>query len=254
MKNKKEKQAKIAIWKKAKEKVKGKHILEWLSLLIAVASLGVAILVRNDTAELTKLSDKSLYYTIRLYPAGNELEYELYGKTLRLGAKLVVDDFKIKKDHFLDVNYNSVFTHVKYFLVYDYKIEEPKNQYYYARVKLDDKTEATMRVEGLENIVSDLCYSITPNQEFCYILINTQTNEENNLDLIFFANPIKEGRNELLVEENENGEDEIKHERIDKDVSICQEYFTELWSEGKKEKVQDIQFMFDIYKDLEKKI
>ena len=71
--NKEKKKINLNYWDKKWYKVLG-DILIVVNLMIAVLSLYIAVLVRQDTEELTKMSDKDLYYTIRLYPTENTKE------------------------------------------------------------------------------------------------------------------------------------------------------------------------------------
>ena len=81
--NKEKKKINLNYWDKKWYKVLG-DILIVVNLMIAVLSLYIAVLVRQDTEELTKMSEKDLYYTIRLYPTENTKEYEEYENYIRL--------------------------------------------------------------------------------------------------------------------------------------------------------------------------
>ena len=109
---------------KLKEKIKKVEWIGGISLVLAIISIFIDLQIRQDTAELTKLSDKSLYYTIRLFPTNDMYEYEDHDKYVRLKFCLTVDDFKINKKSFFDVNYNSSFTKGKSYMVYDYELGE----------------------------------------------------------------------------------------------------------------------------------
>lgn len=225
-----------------------------ISLIVAVKSLKIAELVRKDTEELTRMSEKDIYYTIRLYPTSDMKQYEEYENYIRLKLRLVVDDFKIEKKESLKVNYNATFTHIKYFMVYDYDRE--KKEYQYFVTKLDNKTEAQMRLEDQYSInVTEMNYSLTPNKKFAYVLIYTESVNKKNLDLIFFRYQDKGESLSLDTQTNENGDIEIEHERIDRDAALCKQYYinTNVWSRNEQEK-QDIAFMFEIYSDLEQKL
>lgn len=249
--NKEEKKINLNYWDKKWYKALG-DILIVVNLMIAVLSLYIAVLVRQDTEELTKMADKDLYYTIRLYPTENTKEYKEYENYIRLPLQLVVDDFKIEKKDFLNVNYNSTFSRIKYFMVYDYN--QKTKEYHYFVTGADDKTQAQMRLEEQYDMyVTEMNYSLTPNKQFAYVLIYTESTERQNLDLIFFSYKDAGDSFNLEVEENENGDIEVAHHRIDKDAFICREYFTNLWGENEIQK-EDIEFMFDVYKDLEEKM
>lgn len=49
--------------------------LEISAIIIAIISLKIDIRVKEDTAELTKFSEKPIYYKIRLYPTEKMYEY-----------------------------------------------------------------------------------------------------------------------------------------------------------------------------------
>ena len=250
-KNKEKKKINLNYWDKKWYKVLG-DILIVVNLMIAVLSLYIAVLVRQDTEELTKMSEKDLYYTIRLYPTENTKEYEEYENYIRLPLQLVVDDFKIEKKNFLKVNYNSTFSRIKYFMVYEYN--QKAKEYHYFVTGADDKTQAQMRLEEQYDMyVTEMNYSLTPNKQFAYVLIYTESVERQNLDLIFFRYKDAGDSIDLELEENENGDIEVAHNRIHRDAFICREYFTNLWGENEIEK-EDVEFMFDVYEDLKGKI
>lgn len=249
--NKEKKKINLNYWDKKWYKVLG-DILIVVNLMIAVLSLYIAVLVRQDTEELTKMSEKDLYYTIRLYPTENTKEYEEYENYIRLPLRLVVDDFKIERKNFLKVNYNSTFSRIKYFMVYEYN--QKAKEYHYFVTGADDKTQAQMRLEEQYDMyVTEMNYSLTPNKQFAYVLIYTESVERQNLDLIFFRYKDAGDSIDLELEENENGDIEVAHNRIDRDAFICREYFTNLWGENEIEK-EDVEFMFDVYEDLKGKI
>lgn len=159
------------------------NISSIVSVIVSIISLYIAILVRKDTAELSKFSDKPIYYTISLYKNENTKVSEVSDKYLSIDLSLVVDDFKVEKKNFLDVNYNSVFTKIKYYMVYDYN----DKTFDYMSYSLDDKSTSKLRFEDkYQAIPVKLNYSFTPNKKYCYILIYTETTSEKNLDLIFF--------------------------------------------------------------------
>ena len=249
--NKEKKKINENYWDKQWYKVLG-DILIVANLIIAVFSLCIAVLVRHDTEELTKMSEKDLYYTIRLYPTEDTTEFQEHENYIRLPLHLVVDDFKIEKKNFLNVNYNSIFSRVKYFMVYEYN--QNAKEYHYFAVGMDDKTQAQMRLEEQYDIyVSAMNYSLTPNKQFAYVLIYTESVDRQNLDLIFFRYKDAGDSIDLELEENENGDIEVAHNRIDRDVFICKEYFINLWGENEMQK-EDVEFMFDVYEDLKGKI
>ena len=249
--NKEKKKINENYWDKKWYKVLG-DILIVANLIIAVFSLCIAVLVRHDTEELTKMSEKDLYYTIRLYPTEDTTEFQEHENYIRLPLHLVVDDFKIEKKNFLNVNYNSIFSRVKYFMVYEYN--QNAKEYHYFAVGMDDKTQAQMRLEEQYDIyVSAMNYSLTPNKQFAYVLIYTESVDRQNLDLIFFRYKDAGDSIDLELEENENGDIEVAHNRIDRDVFICKEYFINLWGENEMQK-EDVEFMFDVYEDLKGKI
>ncbi len=228
-------------------------IIVVLGMIISIASLYISVLVRKDTAELSKFSDKPIYYTISLYPNQNTKESIVSDKYLNLDLTLVVDDFQIKKRNFLDVNYNAVFTRIKYYMVYDYSLSD-KN-YKYMKYSLDDKTEAKMLYEDNYYIAPvELNYSLTPNKEFCYILIYTETTSQKNLDLIFFKYYDNDNSFTLDTITDEEGKEKIDIMRIEYDTYICKDYFIDLWSEKDESKKQDIELMFDVYNDLRQKL
>lgn len=226
--------------------------LNIFGVLISVLALYVSLLVRQDTAELSKFSDKPIYYDISLYLNDHTGEAEVSDKYLSIDLTLIVDDFEVYKKNFLDVNYNSVFTKIKYFMVYDYSILD--NKYMYMRYKLDDKSEAKMRFEDDYYVAPvKMNYSLTPNKKFCYILIYTETTSEENLDLIFFNYYDSEKTFKLDTITDDNGKEKIDIKRIDDDVYITRDYFTNLWSNNDEEKY-DIDFMFSVYDDLVSKL
>ena len=236
-----------------------KEIFKWTleigTIIITLIGLGLEVRVKKDTEELTKLTEKPIYYTIRLYPTEKMYEYTETEKHLWLNLQLVVDDFEITNENMNNVNYNAIFTHKKYFMVYDYKLSENGNEYYYHIDKMDDKTEAKLRLEDEYYVTMvGANYSKTPNNKYIYILIYTETLSEQNLDLIFFDYTQSEKGIILNYETNENGDIEISTERIDKDVNICKEYFIEEWSNGEESKIRDLEFLFDVYNDLAKKV
>lgn len=224
--------------------------IEMLSLILTIAGFVVALLVRQDTAELAKFSEKPIYYKIKICPTAQMEGYETENY-VNLKLNLLVDDFEIYKKNFLNVNYNSTFTHVTYYMVYDYELQNIPT-YYYKFDSLDDKTQAKMRLEDEYYIcVSNMNYSLTPNKKYCYILIHTETLSEDNLDLVFFRYN-KEDSNKLEFVEMDN-EILVDITDIREEHLISREYYTSAWSENEKE-MEDIDFMFDVYKDLREKI
>lgn len=231
------------------------YILDITAIIIAVMSLKVDMKVKEDTAELTKFSEKPVYYTIRLYPTEKMYEYTETDKFVTLNLELVVDDFKIENEDLENVNYNATFTHKKFFMVYDYDLGETENKYYYFRTRIDDKGEAELRLDGrFHTTMTEGNYSKTPNNKYIYMLIYTETLSEQNLDLIFFEYIENENGLTLKYKTNENGDIEIDTQRIDKDINICKEYFIEEWANGELSKIKDLEFMFDVYNDLSEKI
>ena len=223
------------------------------SFILSIVSIYISLLVRNDTAELSKFSDKPIYYSINLYPNESTKDATVHEKYINMDLTLIVDDFKIKRKNFLDVNYNAVFTKTKYYMVHNYSLQDKK--YQYMRYTLDDKAEAKMRLEeDYYAAPSKMNYSLTPNKEYCYILIYTETTSEKNLDLIFFKYHGKENTFTLDTITDDKGKEKIDIEQIDEDIIICQEYFIDLWSEGDSAKKDDISFMIDVYNDLKGKI
>ena len=164
---------------------------------------------------------------------------------------MVVDDFEMYKNDFLKVNYNSTFTHITYYMVYDYDIQNTK-EYYYKNDSIDDRTQIQIRLEDDYHIcASSTNYSLTPNKKYCYILIHTETLSEENLDLIFFRyNRDKEKKLDFIQVDNSMQVDitDIKEEHL-----ISREYYSSTWSETEEE-FEDISFMFDVYEDLRNKI
>lgn len=234
---------------KNKEKIY-MRIIEILGIILAIYGVIISVLVRQDTAELTKLSEKPMYYKIKIYPTAQTVGYEK-DKYVNWDLNLLVDDFEIYKEKFLNVNYNSVFTHITYYMVYDYNIQDiPK--YYYKFESLDDKTQAQMRLEDEYYVcVSNMNYSLTPNKEYCYILIHTETLSEENLDLVFFKYN-KDDNNKLeLIEVDDTVQVDITD--IREEHLISREYYTSVWAENEQE-MEDIDFMFNVYEDLRGKI
>ncbi len=246
------KKKKLEEIKKTKERkpIMGKIVIA-IELLIGIIGLYFNILIRNDTAELSKLTDKPLYYTINLYPNEDTSKAEISDKYLSADLTLVVDDFEIKKNNFLNVNYNATFTKIKYFMVYDYSLKD--KQYKYMRYTLDDRSMAKFRLEDeYEVLPTKLNYSFTPNKEYLYILIYTETSTQKNLDLIFFKYHDSD-KTFTLDTIFDDGKEKIDIKRIEYDTLICKEYFVDLWQESKTSK-DDIEFMFDVYEDLRDKI
>ena len=228
-------------------------IIAILSAIVSIISLYYTILVRSDTAELSKFSDKPIYYTISLYPTENSNEFYVTDKYVNLDLTLIVDDFVINKKDFLDVNYNSVFTKEKYFMVYDY--DKEIKDYKYMRYKLDDKTQSQLRLEGsYYGAFTNLNYSLTPNNKYCYILIYTETTSEKNLDLVFFKYTYDGDYFQVDTVADDNGVVKVNIERIDSDINICKDYFINLWSSGDAKSKEDLEFMFDVYNDLSNKL
>lgn len=222
------------------------------SFIISIVSLHVAFLVREDTAELSKLSDKPIYYTISLYPTEEKIQVQVHDKYIRANLNLLVDDFKITKKDFLDINFNAVFTKIKYYMVYDYDIESNKHTYKYKCDKLDDKNTAQLRLEDKYHVeISELNYSLTPNNQYCYTLIYTETTSQKNLDLIFFKYYENSSTLDTIIENNIV---KIDINRIDNDTNICKDYYTNYWSDNDSIKYEDLNFMFDVYNDLKDKL
>ena len=261
-KKKKNKRKRKIIEKIKKMKINKKVIIGILSwtleisaIIIAIISLKIDIKVKADTAELTKFSEKPIYYKIRLYPTEKMYEYTDSEKYVTLNLELVVDDFKIENKDLENVNYNATFTHKKYFMVYDYELGEPENKYYYFRTRIDEKGEAELRLDGrYSTSMTQGNYSKTPNKKYLYMLIYTETLSEQNLDLIFMEYIENENGLTLQYETNENGNIEIDTEIIDKDVNVCKEYFINQWSNGELDKKEDLEFLFDVYNDLSEKL
>ena len=231
------------------------NILSWTleisAIIIAIMSLKIDMKVKEDTAELTKFSEKPIYYKIRLYPTEEMYEYTDSDKYVTLNLKLVVDDFKIENEDLENINYNATFTHKKYFMVYDYELGETENKYYYFRSRIDDKGEAELRLDRRYYAsMTQGYYSKTPNNQYVYMLIYTETLSEKNLDLIFLEYIETENGLTLKYETNENGDIEIDTEIIDKDVNICKEYFINQWANEELSKKEDLEFLFDVYNDL----
>lgn len=225
------------------------NISSIVSVIVSIISLYIAILVRKDTAELSKFSDKPIYYTISLYKNENTKVSEVSDKYLSIDLSLVVDDFKVEKKNFLDVNYNSVFTKIKYYMVYDYN----DKTFDYMSYSLDDKSTSKLRFEDkYQTIPVKLNYSFTPNKKYCYILIYTETTSEKNLDLIFFRYNDNDDTFSLdtIIEDNK---EKIDIKRIDYNTLICKKYFKNLWKENSIDE-KDIDFMFDVYQDLRSKL
>lgn len=235
------------------------NIANWsiniIAIILAIFSLIIDIKVKEDTAELTKFSDKPIYYKIRLYPTSETKEYEETDKYIRLNLHLVVDDFEIENKNIKNVNYNDTFTHKKYFMVYDYDVEREENKYSYYRTRLDEKMEAQLRLSSeYYATITEANYSKTPNGKYIYMLVYTETASDKNLDLIFFKYITEDNILKLELKTNENGETEIASEVIDGDVNICKEYFITQWSEDDMKQKEDLDFMFDVYNDLLQKI
>ena len=123
------------------------------------------------------------------------------------------------------------------------------------RYELDDKTEGKMRFEDDYYIAPvRLNYSITPNKEYCYLLIYTETTSEKHLDLLLFKYHDSDKSFTLDTVLDDKGNEKIDTEVIDKDVYICKEYFIDLWSEQDVKAKSDLSFMFDVYEDLYQKL
>ena len=133
-------------------------------------------------------------------------------------------------------------------MVYDYNLQD-KPTYYYKFDGLDDKTQAQMRLEDEYYIcVSNMNYSLTPNKNYCYILIHTETLSEENLDLVFFK---YNGEELELIEVDDTVQVDITDVR--EEHLISREYYTSVWAENEQE-AEDIDFMFNVYEDLRGKI
>lgn len=224
--------------------------IEILGIVLSILALVVSLMVRQDTTELTKLSEKPMYYKIKIYPTNETGEYREEENYINWNLQLLVDDFEIYKENFIKVNYNSIFSHITYYMVYDYDIQNKK--YFYKFDALDDKTQAKMRLEDEYYIcTSNMNYSLTPNKQYCYILIHTETLSEQNLDLVFFKyNKDKENKLEFIKVDDSIQVDitDVREEHL-----ICRDYYSSTWSESEEE-YEDINFMFDVYEDLREKI
>lgn len=248
---------KIKKTKKIKEKTNNKEelfnkITVLISILISIASLLYSMLIRQDTVELTKFTDKPVYYTISLYPNQDTLKSEVSDKYLSINLTLKVDAFELKKKGYLDINYNDVFTKINYYMVYDYS--DNLTDYKYMRYGLDDKTTAQLRYDDYYySLPTKLNYSFTPNKEYCYLLIYTETTTQKNLDLIFFKY-YDSDKTFTLDTIFENGKEVIDIKRIEYDTLICKDYFVDLWENDSKSRKEDIEFMFDVYYDLRSKL
>lgn len=250
-KSKKSKKEKIKDLIKKINKGKIEKIIGLLSSIAGIIALFVALLVRQDTAELTKFSEKPMYYKIRIFPTNETENYKEEENYIRWNLDLVVDDFEIYKEKFLKINYNSVFTHVTYYFVYDYDIQNAK-KFYYKFDSVDDRNQAQLRLEEKYRLsVSSANYSLTPNKKYCYILIHTETLSEQNLDLIFFKYN-KNKSNKIDFIQRDDGV-QVDITQIQEKDLICREYYTSVWSESEEE-IEDISFMFDVYEDLRNKI
>lgn len=227
-------------------------VLTVMGIILNCIGIYISLLVREDTAELSKFSDKPIYYDILLYKNDESFESQIYDKYLSMYLNLVVDDFEVYKDGFLDVNYNAVFTKIKYYMVYDYSLED--KYYQYMRYGLEDKLEMQAQfLEEYEVLPTKLNYSFSPNKQFCYILIYTETTSEKNLDLVFFEYH-DEGDTFTLSMIEEDGKNRVDTMRINEDVEICKDYFIDLWAEGNSMRQDDLSFMFDVYSDLKEKM
>ncbi len=226
-------------------------IISFLGLFISLWGIYLNYLIRKDTEELAKFNDRPVYYTIDLYPTDDTKNSIIHDNYLSLDLKLIVNAFEIYKKDFLNVNYNAVFTKIKYYMVYDYSKKE-KN-YKYMRYTLDDKTMAQLRLE--DNYYAapvKMNYSFTPNKKYCYLLIYTETLNDKNLDLIFF-NYYDSNETFKIDTITEDGVEKVDIKRIDYDAFICQDYFVDLWSNSDDD-VDDVKYMFDVYKDLYTKL
>ena len=226
-------------------------LIAFISMITAFQSIHISNLVRQDTTELTKFSPKPVYYAIHLYltnETGNSSH--VYDKYLNLNLKLVIDDFEIKNNETLNVNYNAIFTKIKYFMVYDYSLKT--HEYKYIFHSLDDKVQAQLTYSELYSASTQMNYSFTPNKKYCYILIYTETMAENNLDLVFFSYH-DEGDSFWLDTINENGQEKIEINRIDYDTFLCKEYFINLWASNDGKQKEDLEFIFNVYEDLRSK-
>ena len=77
------------------------NILSILASLSAIVSLYISLLVRQDTAELSKFSDKPIYYSINLYPNENTKDAVVNEKYISMDLTLIVDDFIVNKKNFM---------------------------------------------------------------------------------------------------------------------------------------------------------
>lgn len=249
-KNKKESEVKREYYETKKYRI-FMDIIAIMATVLSLIGIRISLLVRGDTAELAKFSDKPVYYDIKLFVT-DETRDSLANneKYLSLNLKLVIDDFKIKRKNFIDVNYNAVFTRIKYFMVYDYDLKN--SDYKYMSYSLDDKTQAQITYDDLYSAPTRMNYSLTPNKEYCYLLIYTETTSSRNLDLIFFKYYDK---NDSVAFDTitEDGQERIDIDRIDSDASICEDYFVDLWSDSDSKKAEDLEFLFDVYADLKSK-
>lgn len=229
------------------------QLLTITASICGIASLYVAILVRKDTEELSKFTDKPIYYTISLFTNDQTKNAIVYDKYVSIPLTLIVDDFKIKNNNSIDINYNAVFTKIKYYMVYDYDIN--KQSYKYMRYRLDDKLESQIHYDDNYYIApSKLNYSLTPNKKYAYILIYTETTSEKNLDLVFFNYNDKDKTFTLNTIFDTEGKEKIDISIIDYDTLICKDYFLNTWSKEVSDNKYDINFMFNVYNDLYQKL
>lgn len=227
------------------------RVIEILGVIIAILSLHITLLVRQDTAELTKLTEKPIYYKIKIYPAKNTGEYREEETYINWNLQLMVDDFKIYNEKLPNVNYNSTFSHITYYMVYDYDLQYiPK--YYYKFDSLDDKIQSKIKLEeDLYISASSMNYSLTPNKKYCYILIHTETLSEQNLDLVFFKYNKDSASKLEFIQVDDTVQLDITDVR--KEHLISRDYYAATWSKTQEE-FEDINFMFDVYEDLRDKI
>lgn len=226
-------------------------VISIIGLLLSKKAIDITQEVRQDTAELTKLTEKPIYYKIKIYPTQDTGKYREEENYINWNLQLTVDDFEVHKEDFLDVNYNSTFSHITYYMVYDYDIQNT-NKYYYKHEALEDRIQAKMRLEDdLYMNATSMNYSLTPNKQYCYILIHTETLSEQNLDLVFFKYN-KDSANKL---EFIQVEDTVQLDITDvrKEHLISRDYYSSTWSKTQEE-YEDINFMFDVYEDLKDKI
>ena len=153
-------------------------------------------------------------------------------------SDFIVDESTLSPD--TKVTQDNLFSDIKKMLNH---LSEKERNVLIMRYGLDDKTTAQLRYDDYYySLPTKLNYSFTPNKEYCYLLIYTETTTQKNLDLIFFKY-YDSDKTFTLDTIFENGKEVIDIKRIEYDTLICKDYFVDLWENDSKSRKEDIEFI-----------